>query len=31
MEEFTSVEIDEEDDWLIAEKLMYKHIISRES
>lgn len=30
MEEFTSVEIDEEDDWLIAEKLMYKHIISRE-
>jgi len=29
MEEFTAVEIDEEDDWLIAEKLMYKHIISK--
>lgn len=30
MEEFTSVEIDEEDDWIIAEKLMYKHILSKE-
>lgn len=29
MEEFTSVEIDEEDDWIIAEKLMYKHILSK--
>jgi len=28
MEEFTAVEIDEEDDWIIAEKLMYKHILS---
>ena len=29
MEEFTAVEIDEEDDWVIAEKLMYKYIISK--
>lgn len=29
MEEFTAVEIDEEDDWLIAEKLMHKHILSK--
>jgi len=29
MEEFTAVEIDEEDDWIIAEKLMFKHILSR--
>lgn len=29
MEEFTAVEIDEEDDWLIAEKLMYKYILSK--
>lgn len=29
MEEFTAVEIDEEDDWIIAEKLMYKHILSK--
>ncbi len=28
MEEFTSVEIDEDDDWLIAEKLMYKYILN---
>lgn len=28
MEEFTAVEIDEEDDWIIAEKLMYKYILS---
>ena len=27
MEEFTSVEIDEEDDWLIAESLMKKYIL----
>jgi len=29
MEAFTAVEIDEEDDWMIAEKLMYKHILSK--
>lgn len=29
MEEFTAVEIDEEDDWIIAEKMMYKHILSK--
>ena len=29
MEEFTAVEIDEEDDWIIAEKLMYKYILSK--
>jgi N-acylneuraminate cytidylyltransferase len=29
MKEFTSVEIDEEDDWIIAEKLMHKHILSK--
>jgi YrbI family 3-deoxy-D-manno-octulosonate 8-phosphate phosphatase len=29
MEEYTSVEIDEVDDWIIAEKLMYKHILSQ--
>lgn len=29
MEEFTAVEIDEEDDWVIAEKLMYKYILSK--
>ena len=28
MEEFTSVEIDEEDDWHIAEKFMYKYILN---
>lgn len=28
MEEFTTIEIDEEDDWLIAEKLMYKYILN---
>lgn len=27
MDEFKSVDIDEEDDWLIAEKLMYKYIL----
>lgn len=29
MAEFTGVEIDEEDDWIIAEKLMHKHILSK--
>ena len=29
MEEFTAVEIDEEDDWIIAEKMMYKYILSK--
>jgi len=29
MEHFTSVEIDEEDDWILAEKLMYKYILSK--
>ena len=29
MEEFTAVEIDEEDDWTIAEKMMYKYILSK--
>lgn len=29
MAEFTAVEIDEEDDWNIAEKLMHKHIFSK--
>ena len=29
MEEFTAVEIDEEDDWLIAEKMMNKYILSK--
>ncbi len=29
MEEFTAVEIDEEDDWIVAEKLMHKHILSK--
>ncbi len=30
MEEFTAVEIDEGDDWIIAEKLMYKHVLSKQ-
>ena len=30
MEEFTAVELDEEDDWIIAEKLMCKYILSKE-
>ena len=29
MEDFTAIEIDEEDDWIIAEKLMYKYILSK--
>lgn len=28
MQEFTAVEIDEEDDWIIAEKMMYKYILT---
>ena len=31
MDEFTAVEIDEDDDWFIAEKLMYKHILSKKN
>jgi YrbI family 3-deoxy-D-manno-octulosonate 8-phosphate phosphatase len=31
MEEFKAVEIDEEDDWIIAEKLMNKYIFSKRS
>ncbi|WP_150465922.1 acylneuraminate cytidylyltransferase [Francisella sp. SYW-2] len=29
MKEFTAVEIDEEDDWEIAENLMYKYVLSK--
>ncbi len=29
MQEFTAVEIDEEDDWLIAEKMMHKYMLSK--
>lgn len=29
MPSFTSIEIDEEDDWIIAEKLMYKYNLSK--
>lgn len=29
MKEFTAIEIDEEDDWVIAEKMMYKYILSK--
>ena len=29
MKEFTAIEIDEEDDWTIAEKMMYKYILSK--
>ena len=29
MAEFTAVEIDEKDDWIIAEKLIYKYILSK--
>lgn len=28
MDEYTAIEIDEEDDWNIAERLMYKYVIS---
>lgn len=30
MEEFTAIEIDEEDDWIIAEKIMRKHILPKQ-
>ena len=30
MEEFTAVELDEPDDWIIAEMLMRKHILNKE-
>ncbi len=29
MKEFTAIEIDEENDWIIAEKMMYKYILSK--
>jgi YrbI family 3-deoxy-D-manno-octulosonate 8-phosphate phosphatase len=29
MEDYNSVEIDEEDDWIIAESLMYKYVLSK--
>ncbi len=29
MPEYTAVELDEEDDWIIAEQLMYKHILQK--
>ncbi|MBY7733843.1 acylneuraminate cytidylyltransferase [Francisella philomiragia] len=29
MKEFTAVEIDEEDDWEVAENLMYKYVLSK--
>jgi len=29
MEEYMSIDIDEEDDWIIAEKLMYKYILNK--
>jgi len=29
MEEYTAVEIDEPDDWIIAEKMMQKHILNK--
>lgn len=29
MKEFTAIEIDEEDDWIIAERMMYKYILSK--
>ena len=31
MPSYTAVDIDEDDDWLIAEKLMYRHILSSEA
>lgn len=31
MQEFQNIDIDEEDDWIIAEKLMKKHILKSES
>lgn len=29
MPEYAAVEIDEEDDWIIAEKLMYRHVLKK--
>jgi len=29
MDEYTAIELDEEDDWLFAERLMYKNILNR--
>jgi len=29
MEDFNSIEIDEDDDWIVAESLMYKHILNK--
>lgn len=29
MPEYTSIEIDEEDDWLVLEKLMHRHVLSQ--
>ena len=29
MAEYTAIEIDEDDDWLIAEQLMHKYILSK--
>jgi N-acylneuraminate cytidylyltransferase len=31
MPEYTSIEIDEPDDWVILENLMYRHILSKQS
>lgn len=31
MQEFTAVEIDEDDDWIVAEKFMYKYILSKKA
>lgn len=30
MPDYTAIELDEQDDWLIAEALMYKHVLSKE-
>ena len=29
MKDYNSIEIDEEDDWIVAESLMYKHVLSK--
>jgi YrbI family 3-deoxy-D-manno-octulosonate 8-phosphate phosphatase len=29
MDEFSTIEIDEEDDWIVAERLMYKNILNK--
>ena len=31
MPEYTAIEADEEDDWLIIEQLMYKYIINKQT